>query len=98
MERLIDSLKRCADAHGAKHEYCGRETQFIFYKCNVPTLADAKAIVRGFCGDTRSMDWSNSMQYITIFLDECHILPDSEIDWDSINMALPCEIADEITN
>ena len=91
MERLINSLKRCAEAHNAKYEHFADEMQFGIYKLNVPLLADINNIVHGFTGDNLPVCPEHSFGIITIYLDECEILPDEQIDWELINISLPTE-------
>lgn len=89
MNRVIDRLKICADAHNLDYEYSPEEYSFWIKGCDVPTLADVRGIIKGFTGSTDAIDASEEWDAIEIFLDEIVLLPEKEIDWAMINLALP---------
>ena len=89
MKRLIDALKKCADAHKVEFKHYDEENQVGIFGYSVPLVADVTSIVRGFSGSTSSVDADGGWGIITVYLDEVEMLPDDKIDWSLIKMALP---------
>ena len=89
MRKLIRTLKLCAMAHGFEGHVSRKDAQFYILACNVPTAADVQSIVKGFTGSHDAVEADFCHGWITVFLNECKILPKDEIDWMVIEMALP---------
>lgn len=89
MEKLIKALKLCAQAHGLEPFISEEDDQFYVLACSIPTAADIQSIVSGFTGSKDAVEADFNHGWITVFLNECQILPKSEIDWMIIRMALP---------
>ena len=87
MNKLIKALKLCAMAHGFEGKVSNR--QFSIRACNIPTAFDIQSIVTGFTGSDSAVDADFAQGWITVFLDQCQVLPKKEIDWMIIKMALP---------
>ena len=89
MERLIESLLACANAHGYNSEYVSEYNQVVVFGIGVPLLSDLRDIVMAFygigCGDC--VDADDSWGTTTIYLDEYEFL--DEVDEDRLKMALP---------
>ena len=89
MKRLIDALKKCADAHKVEFKHYDEENQVGIFGYSVPLVADVTSIVHGFTGRYGPVSADQGWGCVTVYLDECEMLPDSEIDWAVIKMALP---------
>ena len=89
MRKLIRALKLCAMAHGFEGHVSREDAQFYIIACNVPTAVDIQSIVQGFTGSQNAVEADFCHGWITVFLNECKILPKDEIDWMVIEMALP---------
>ena len=89
MKKMIKALKLCAIAHGFEGWVSIEDAQFYILACNIPTAADIQSIVMGFTGSTDAVETDFSHGWITVFLNECKILPKNKIDWMTIKMALP---------
>lgn len=89
MRKLIKALKLCALAHGFEGIVSREDGQFYILACNIPTAADIQNIVIGFTGSKDAVEADFNHGWITVFLNECQILPKNEIDWMVIEMALP---------
>ena len=89
MRKLIKALKLCAIAHGFEGYVSEEEDQFYVLVCNIPTAADIQSIVTGFTGSDDAVEADFNHGWITVFLNECHILPKDQINWMVIRMALP---------
>ena len=89
MRKLIRALKLCAAAHGFEGHVSREDAQFYILACNVPTAADIRSIVTGFTGNYDAVETDFTNGWITVFLNECKILPKDNIDWMVIRMALP---------
>lgn len=88
MEELIKALKLCAQAHEMEPFISEEDNQFYVLACNIPTAADIQSIVTGFTGSKDAVEADFNHEWITVFLNECQILPKNEIDWVGIEMAL----------
>lgn len=89
MRKLIRALKLCAQAHGFEGFVSREDAQFYILACNIPTAFDIQSIVTGFTGSKDAVEADFNHGWITVFLNECQILPKEEIDWMVIRMALP---------
>lgn len=89
MKKLIKALKLCAQAHGFDGFVSSEDAQFYVLVCNIPIAADITSIVTGFTGNSDAVETDFNHGWITVFLNECDILPKEEIDWMAIEMALP---------
>lgn len=89
MRKLIKALKLCAQAHGFEGFVSREDSQFYILACNIPTAADIQSIVTGFTGSKDAVEADFNHGWITVFLNECQILPKEEIDWIVIEMSLP---------
>ena len=79
----------CASAHGFEGVVSKEDSQFYILACNIPTAADIQSIVTGFTGSKDAVEADFMHGWITVFLNECKILPQDKIDWMVIQMALP---------
>lgn len=97
MKRLIAALEECATAHGFEFKHYEDERQVSIFGCNVPTVSDVRSIVSGFCcvNSVAAIEASESWGIITVYLDELELLPEDQIDWVSIKMALPYKEEDD---
>lgn len=97
MNRLIAALEECATAHGFEFKHYEDERQVGIFGCNLPTVFDVRSIVSGFCGanSVAAIEASDSWGIITVYLDELELLPEDQIDWVSIKMALPYKEEDD---
>jgi hypothetical protein len=89
MKKLIKALKICSLAHGFEGVVSEEDAQFYILACNVPTAFDIQSIVTGFTGSKEAVEADFTHGWITVFLNECKILPKDKIDWMAIRMALP---------
>jgi len=89
MRKLIKALKLCAQAHGFEGFVSREDAQFYILACNIPTAFDIQSIVTGFTGSKDAVEADFMHGWITVFLNECKILPKDDIDWMVIQMALP---------
>lgn len=89
MKKLIKALKLCAQAHGFQGFVSREDSQFYILACNIPTAADIQSIVTGFTGSNDAVEADFNHGWITVFLNECQVLPKEEIDWMVIEMSLP---------
>lgn len=89
MRKLIRALKLCAIAHGYEGHVSKEDAQFYILTCNIPVVADVQSIVTGFTGNDNAVEADFCHGWITVFLNECKILPKDKIDWMVIEMALP---------
>ena len=74
---------------GALPAVSEEDAQFYILACNVPTAFDIQSIVTGFTGSKKAVEADFTHGWITVFLNECKILPKDKIDWMAIRMALP---------
>ena len=95
MKRLIEALEECATAHGREFKHYEDEKQVGIFGCNLPTVFDVRSIVSGFCGANSVAAIDDSWGIITVYLDELELLPEDQIDWVSIKMALPYKEEDD---
>lgn len=97
MKRLIEALEECATAHGFAFKHYEDVQQVGIFGCNLPTVFDVRSIVIGFCGENSlaAIEASDSWGIITVYLDELDLLPDDQIDWVRIKMALPYKEEDD---
>lgn len=89
MKKLIKALKLCAQAHGLEPFVSEEGDQFYVLSCNIPTTADIQSIVAGFTGSNAPVEADFNHGWITVFLNQCQILPKDQINWMVIQMALP---------
>ena len=89
MRKLIRALKLCAAAHGYEGYVSKEDSQIYILTCNIPIAEDVESIVTGFTGNAKAVEADFNHGWITVFLNECKILPKDKIDWMVIQMALP---------
>ena len=75
MEKLIKALKLCAHAHGLEPFISEEENQFYVLACSIPTATDIQSIVSGFTASKDAVEADFNHGWITVFLNECQILP-----------------------
>lgn len=88
-KRFIKALSECAKAHNYKGKYYREDDEFAIpgAEGNIPTYSDVRSIVKGFTGSTTGIRETTGM--ILVELWQMEILPENEIDWPMVQMALP---------
>ena len=84
--KFINALKACAKAHNMKSHHYASDQEFAIEGDNMPTYADVCSIVRAFTGINCVRQ---TMGMIIVELWQADVLPEDEVDWMSVEFALP---------